>query len=103
MSFDGSVGELEVSDLDVTVIMPTFNRAEIVRLTLESMAAMDCGDLRYEILVIDNNSPDDTKGVIQSFRDRLPVRYLFEKVPGKNNALNRGLGRCGLGSNGGLH
>ncbi|MCA8959360.1 MAG: glycosyltransferase family 2 protein [Planctomycetes bacterium] len=78
-------------ELDLTVIMPTFNRAEIVRKTLESMAAMDTGDLRFEIAVVDNNSTDDTRAVIESFADRLPVHYLFEKQPGKNCALNRGL------------
>ncbi|MEM7262755.1 MAG: glycosyltransferase family 2 protein [Planctomycetota bacterium] len=85
------------SDLDVTVIMPTFRRAETVRITLESMAAMDCGDLKYEIAVVDNNSPDHTREVIESFSDRMPVNYLFEEVPGKNNALNRGLDDANLG------
>ncbi len=86
-----------MSELDLTVIMPTFNRAEIVKITLESMAAMNTGDLRFQIAVVDNNSKDDTRAVIESFEDRLPVKYLFEEKPGKNCALNRGLDDADLG------
>jgi len=86
-----------MSSLDLTVIMPTYNRAEIVKITLESMAAMETNDLRYQIAVVDNNSTDDTRAVIESFSDRLPIKYLFEEKTGKNQALNRGLDGADLG------
>src|SRR5690606_23092556 len=52
--------------------------------------------LAVEIVVVDNNSGDDTRAVIESLAGRLPVRYLFEPRPGKNCALNCGL-RYGWG------
>jgi glucosyl-dolichyl phosphate glucuronosyltransferase len=49
--------------------------------------------LKWEILVIDNNSPDDTKSVVESFRERNRIEAItvFAPEPGKTCALNRGL------------
>jgi hypothetical protein len=40
---------------------------------------------------VDNGSTDGTREVIASFKDRLPLTYVFEPVAGKNTALNAGL------------
>jgi glycosyltransferase involved in cell wall biosynthesis len=45
-------------------------------------------DVEWELLVVDNNSTDDTQEVAQSFTTRLPIRVLFEPTPGKSHALN---------------
>jgi glycosyltransferase involved in cell wall biosynthesis len=49
-----------------------------------------------EIVVIDNNSTDDTAAVVESFKSRAPVSYLLEKRTGKNAALNKALQECRL-------
>jgi len=54
--------------------------------------------IRIEIVVVDNTSDDDTRSVVDSFRDKLPIRYLFEARPGKCHALNRALDEGGLGA-----
>ncbi len=81
----------------VSVIIPTYNRAKILRGTLESMMRLDLDGLSVEFVVIDNNSSDATKEVIESFVDKLPVHYLFEEKPGKSRALNRALDEVNLG------
>lgn len=73
---------------DLTVIIPTFNRSEILRVTLESLSNLESPDATYEIIVVDNNSSDHTKEVVDSFVDKIPIKYLFEAKQGKNNALN---------------
>lgn len=82
-----------------SVIIPTYNRAELLRAALESVQ-----DLRIppewvgEILVIDNNSTDHTS-VIATESDRigpLPVRYLMETTQGLNHGWNRGLREAGF-------
>lgn len=85
------------NDLDISVLIATYNRAEILRQTLESMAGLERDGLSVEFVVVDNNSSDDTKEVIESFIDRLPIRYLFEPRPGKNCALNKALNEVPLG------
>ena len=81
----------------ISVIIPTYNRAEILRQTLTSMTRLDRDGLSVEFVVVDNNNSDHTKQVIESFTDRLPIRYLFEPRPGQNYARNRALADAELG------
>ena len=68
----------------VTILIPTYNRATELRRTLEGLAKADRGGIHFEIVVIDNNSDDDTRRVVESFSSELPIEYLFEPTPGKN-------------------
>jgi len=83
--------------IDLSVIIATYNRAEILRRTLESMTVLERDGLSVEFVVVDNNNSDHTKQVIESFTDRLPIRYLFEPRPGRNCALNKALNEVPLG------
>jgi len=85
------------NELDITVLIPTYNRAEGLRETLEAMCLVERDGLAVEFVVIDNNSTDHTKEVVESFAHRLPIRYLFEPRPGKNCALNKALDEVDLG------
>src|SRR5947207_180454 len=74
----------------VTVAICTFNRAESLRRTLESVAALHLPEaLDWEVVVVNNNSTDHTDSVIESFKERLPIRREFEPQPGASNARNR--------------
>ena len=55
------------SALDISVLICTFNRAESLRETLESLAEADRGNLSVEVVVIDNNSSDRTREVAEAF------------------------------------
>jgi glycosyltransferase involved in cell wall biosynthesis len=72
----------------LTVLIPTYNRAEILRETLEAMCKVKRDNLSVEFVVIDNNSKDNTKEVVESFVGRLPLCYRYEPRPGKSCALN---------------
>jgi glycosyltransferase involved in cell wall biosynthesis len=76
----------------ITVALCTFNRAESLRQTLDSLVEMQIpSDLTVEILIVNNNSTDHTDDVISEYVGRLPVRREFEAQPGKSNALNRAI------------
>jgi len=45
----------------------------------------------WELLVVDNGSSDDTRQVVESFADRLPIRWAWEPVAGLSNARNRAI------------
>jgi len=47
--------------------------------------------LQWELIVVDNNSTDDTRLVSEEFSRTIPVRYVFEGRQGKGHALNRGI------------
>jgi glycosyltransferase involved in cell wall biosynthesis len=74
----------------ITIGICTFNRAESLRRTLDSLTALEVpSDVDWEVVVVNNNSTDDTDQLIAEYCDRLPVRREFEPRPGKSNALNR--------------
>jgi glycosyltransferase involved in cell wall biosynthesis len=74
--------------MNLDVIIPTYNRANLLIKTLESLfRAIRPPDLVVSIAVVDNNSRDETPEVIQ----RYPVRYVFEQKPGRSHALNAGI------------
>lgn len=81
-----------MTDLDVSVVVCTRNRAASLRRMLDSAAEMDIpAGLAWELIVVDNGSTDETLTVIASFADRLPVRGVVEPAPGLSHARNRGV------------
>lgn len=77
--------------MKITVIVCTFNRCDSLRLALESLALLRVPDaLQWEVLVVDNNSNDQTRAVAEDFCQKYPgcFRYLFEGKQGKSFALN---------------
>ena len=81
-------------DMKITVILCTYNRCASLEKALESAAALSLPESTFwEILVVDNNSRDETRDVVGRFCQEYPgkFRYIFEPTPGKSHALNTGL------------
>jgi glycosyltransferase involved in cell wall biosynthesis len=78
---------------DATVLICTFDRAGMLAETLDTLAATRAATLRWNVMVVDNNSSDATHDVVTSRITRYPVelRYVFEPRQGKTHALNAGL------------
>jgi glucosyl-dolichyl phosphate glucuronosyltransferase len=77
----------------VSVVVPTFNRATLLRRTLQSLVAQTLPADQFEILIIDNRSADATKTVVEDFIARHPghrVRYVYEGEPGLLAGRHRG-------------
>jgi len=74
-----------------SIIIATFNRAAVLQTTLESLASLQPKGT-WEVIVVDNNSSDDTRAVVERAAERFPVplRYLFEAEQGRSAALNCG-------------
>jgi glucosyl-dolichyl phosphate glucuronosyltransferase len=78
--------------MDFSVVIATYNRAAYLEDTLRQLAAVDTAR-SWEVLVVDNNSSDDTPDVVRRLaRDfPVPIRHLHEPVYGKYGALNSGI------------
>lgn len=75
--------------MDLSVALSTYNRSSVLHNALEKLACQQTHGINYEVLVVDNNSTDDTKEVIASFVERDPhFRYVFEKRQGLSYARN---------------
>jgi len=79
--------------LDATVLICTYNRAALLGETLDSLSRCQVNGLRWDVVVVDNNSGDETRQVVASWVQRFPasLRYIFEPRQGKSIALNTGL------------
>jgi glycosyltransferase involved in cell wall biosynthesis len=79
----------------VSVAIPTHNRSALLCQTLARLAALtpDVAGKRWEVLVIDNNSSDDTEAVVRRLAAGFPVplKYVFERKQGRSHALNAGI------------
>jgi glycosyltransferase involved in cell wall biosynthesis len=78
--------------MDVTIAVCTRDRAQRLDRLLRSFCQLEAPDgVTWEVLIIDNGSTDSTEDVIKSYRDRLPLRWASEPLPGISHARNRAL------------
>ena len=79
----------------LSIVICTWNRAESLRATLLSLSAQEAvAEHPLEVVVVDNNSSDHTKAVVDEWKARWTLgalRYVFEPCQGKQFALNRGI------------
>ena len=76
---------------DVSVIVATYNRCEILRGALDSLLHQETRGTTYEVIVADNNSTDDTRRVVEELRAASPhvdLIYCFEPEQGVSYARN---------------
>src|SRR5882724_10703311 len=75
---------------DVSVVIPTYNRASILPVTLTSILNQDARDVTYEVILVDNNSTDNTAEIAKSFIENSDgkLRYVFEAKQGVSFARN---------------
>lgn len=78
---------------DVSVVISTYNRAEVLPHALDSLLHQGPVGFRYEVVVVDNNSTDATRAVVESFiaRGSRNVSYLFEPRQGVAYGRNTGI------------
>jgi len=77
-----------------SIIICTFNRSSSLVETLESITQLDVPvGVDWEVLVVDNNSTDDTREAVARFiqAGHKNIRYLFESKQGKAYALNHAI------------
>ena len=72
------------SRMDVTVIIPSYNRAGFLRETMQSILGQSFPPDRYEIIFIDNGSTDNTGEIIAAINAENSgrIRYVYEPRPG---------------------
>ena len=61
----------------VSVIVPTYNRAHLLKQLLWSLAHQDYPKDRYEVIVVDDGSSDETPEVINELRHQRPYTFKY--------------------------
>jgi glycosyltransferase involved in cell wall biosynthesis len=74
-----------------SIVIATYKRAAVLADTLASLSHLR-PDADWEVIVVDNNSPDNTREIVESAATSFPVplRYAFEREQGRSAALNHG-------------
>lgn len=78
----------------ISVVIPTYNRVHWLSDAMESLLNQQTsGRFDYELIVVDNNSSDDTAKIVTQFAEKHPhrVRYFYQSEPGDAPTRNCGL------------
>ncbi|GCE14957.1 glycosyl transferase [Tengunoibacter tsumagoiensis] len=81
-----------MSSEGVSVIIPTYNQASRLAMTLQSLCHQQVGaDDLFEVIVIDDGSEDETPTVLRDFANLLPLKSCFQQRAGRAAARNAGI------------
>lgn len=78
----------------ISVIICTYNRAKFITSSLEHLVSQSLHASEFEIVVINNNSSDNTEALVNTFIDNnkdYDIKMIFEGQQGLSYARNRGL------------
>ncbi len=80
------------SEPEVSVVIPTYNRSALLSNAIDSVLRQH-SRRTFEIVIVDNNSQDDTRAVVHSLIEKHPgkVHYVLESKQGNAHARNRGV------------
>ena len=74
--------------MKVSVVIPTYNQAQYITESIQSALNQTFQD--FELIVVDDGSKDNTREVVDSFKDPR-IRYLYQENQGVSGALNTGI------------
>lgn len=79
--------------MKITVITPTWNQAEFIRETMDSVVNQTYQNIEY--IIVDNCSDDGTEQIVREYMSKYPyIIYIREKDKGQADAINKGLKRA---------
>jgi len=76
----------------LTIFTPTYNRAYILEKAYRSLQCQS--DKRFEWIIVDDGSNDNTKNLVQKWQDEnntFKIEYYFQENSGKHIAINNGI------------
>lgn len=82
-----------VEQLDISVVVTTYNRCDLLSAAVKNLLSQEAAGLRYEVIIVDNNSTDETRQIVESFirRGHSNLRYVFEPRQGISHGRNAGV------------
>lgn len=74
---------------DVSVIIPTYNRGKLLSYTLDSLVNQDVNVSKFEVIIGDDGSTDNTREIVDKYKLLLNLKYVFQEDKGYRPASMR--------------
>jgi len=74
-----------------SVIIPTYNRADVLVMCLEALNNQTFPKDKFEVIVIDDGSTDDTEQKVRNFQNKYKLTYIKQNNSGPGPARNKGI------------
>lgn len=78
--------------LKCSVVIPSYNRVNLLRYSLESLTKQRLHRDQFEVIVVDDGSSDGTADMVNGYRERLNLRYFFRPDEGYTASKARNVG-----------
>jgi len=94
--------EKSENKFEVSLIVPTYNRSNLLEYTFRTLLLQGLSREHFEVIIADDGSSDNTCEVINKYRDKLNVKYVFQEDRGyrpgsaRNKAIRIAEGRLCL-------
>ncbi|MGH7827248.1 MAG: glycosyltransferase, partial [Candidatus Binatia bacterium] len=75
-------------EIDISVVVPFYNAERYIEQCVNALLAQNCPSMRYEIIMIDNNSTDSSAAIVRKYSR---IRLFSELKQGAYAARNRGV------------
>ena len=82
--------------MNLSVVIPTYNRADVLERCLEALDSQRMDKSQYEVIVVDDGSQDDTQVILKKFAKKASfrLRFFFQENQGQGMARNFGVERA---------
>jgi glycosyltransferase involved in cell wall biosynthesis/peptidoglycan/xylan/chitin deacetylase (PgdA/CDA1 family) len=77
--------------IELSIIIPTYNRAERLRACLQALTLQTRPSTDFEVIVVVDGSSDGTRAMLASLSVPFPLTVLWQANQGQNVARNRGV------------
>jgi len=78
--------------MEISIIICTYNSSKLLSRCLSSLVNVDLNNIDYEIIIVDNNSNDDTKNIVEDYiLINNNIKYNFFSIQGLAKARNYGI------------
>ncbi|SHJ38993.1 Glycosyltransferases, probably involved in cell wall biogenesis [Clostridium cavendishii DSM 21758] len=77
---------------NASIVIPTYNRADLLKLTLDSIVCQNVKYEEYEVIIIDDGSTDNTVEILNDYYNKINLKYIFQENKGYRAATARNKG-----------
>ncbi|OEE60106.1 glycosyl transferase [Enterovibrio norvegicus FF-454] len=78
--------------IELSIVIPTYNRRELLSHTLNALAEQTLSSDSFEVIIIDDGGSDNSEAIVQSFSEKLNVKYFWQEDKGFRAGKARNVG-----------